>query len=36
MGHNPYSPGPDLGTDETMMDSMADGHFRALADNGRN
>src|SRR3989304_3245989 len=32
MGHNAYSPGPDLGTDETMMDSMADGHFRALAE----
>ena len=32
IGHNAYSPGPDLGTDETMMDSMADGHFRALAE----
>lgn len=32
MGYNAYSPGPDFGTDETMMDSMADGHFRALAE----
>lgn len=32
MGHNAYSPGPDFGTDEAMMDSMADGHFRALAE----
>ncbi|MCF6149551.1 MAG: hypothetical protein E3K37_12935 [Candidatus Kuenenia sp.] len=32
MGHDAYSPGPDVGTDGTMMDSMADGHFRALTE----
>ncbi len=32
MGHDAYSPGPDIGTEGAMMDSMADGHFRALTE----
>lgn len=32
MGYDAYSPGPDVGTDGAMMDSMADGHFRALTE----
>ncbi|MBM4054505.1 MAG: hypothetical protein FJ264_07515 [Planctomycetes bacterium] len=32
MGYDAYSPGPDIGTDGATMDSLADGHFRALTE----